>query len=266
MLLFSQRQLQEQIEQMGILPSDTLLIHSSMKAIGEVEGGADTVLDAFMDYLHKGLLVLPTHTWKQINDEYNVFDVLHEPSCVGILTNIFRQRPGVIRSWHPTHSVAAYGKDAAEYTRGEEQHDTPCPRAGCYGKLYDRGAKILFIGCGLDRNTTIHGVEEWNQIPNRISSTPQELWIRTPHGEMIHRPMYQHYCPIGDVSANYGKLEAPLLALGFARRGTFGRAASIVVDVVPMVDLTTAFLKRNPDLFIDDSPVPPEWYTVKGAS
>ena len=56
--------------------------------------------------------MLPTHTWKQINDEYNVFDVLHEPSCVGILTNIFRQRPGVIRSWHPTHSVAAYGKDA----------------------------------------------------------------------------------------------------------------------------------------------------------
>ena len=53
MLLFSQRQLQEQIEQMGILPSDTLLIHSSMKAIGEVEGGADTVLDAFIDYLHK---------------------------------------------------------------------------------------------------------------------------------------------------------------------------------------------------------------------
>ena len=92
MRLFTKAELQKQLEAMGILPTDTLLVHSSMKAIGEVEGGADTVLDALMDYMHKGLLILPTHTWQQINAEYNVFDVLHEPSCVGILTNIFRQR------------------------------------------------------------------------------------------------------------------------------------------------------------------------------
>jgi aminoglycoside 3-N-acetyltransferase len=260
MRLFTKAELQKQLEAMGILPTDTLLVHSSMKAIGEVEGGADTVLDALMDYMHKGLLVLPTHTWQQINAEYNVFDVLHEPSCVGILTNIFRQRPGVIRSWHPTHSVAAYGKDAADYTRGEEQFDTPCPRAGCYGKLYDRKAKILFLGCRLNRNTTIHGVEEWNKIPNRLATVPQLLWIKTPQGDMIRRPMYGHFSPVTDISSNYIKLEAPLLARGIARRGAFGKAECIIVDVVPMVELTTTFLQKNPDLFIDDSPVPTEWY------
>lgn len=264
--MFTKQELQEQIEAMGILPTDTLLVHSSMKAIGPVEGGADTVLDAFQDYLHRGLLVLPTHTWQQINDEYNVFDVLREPSCVGILTNIFRQRPGVIRSWHPTHSVAAYGKDAVEYTRGEEQFDTPCPRAGCYGKLYDRQGKILFIGCGLNRNTTVHGIEEWNNIPNRIATTPQILWIRTPEGKLIRRPMYRHSSPVDNLSENYAKLETPLLALGIARRGVLGKADCILVDVVPMVEATTSFLRQNPDLFIDDSPVPPEWYKTKGAS
>lgn len=258
--MFTQMQLQEQIEAMGILPTDTLLIHSSMKAIGPVEGGADTVLDAFMDYMHRGLLVFPTHTWHQINDEYNVFDVLREPSCVGVLTNLFRLRPGVIRSWHPTHSVAAYGKDAAEFTQGEERFDTPCPRGGCYGKLYDRRAKILFIGCDLSRNTTIHGVEEWSRIPNRIADTPQHLWIRTPEGKMLPRRLYRHYCTEGDVSANYGKLEAPLLARGIARKGRFGQAECTLVDVVPMVDLATSFLKKNPDLFIDGTPVPREWY------
>ena len=30
---------------MGIKPSDTVIIHSSMKSIGDVEGGADTVID-----------------------------------------------------------------------------------------------------------------------------------------------------------------------------------------------------------------------------
>ena len=45
--MFTKEQLKEQIRQMGIQPNDTVLIHTSMKAIGEVEGGADTVIDAF---------------------------------------------------------------------------------------------------------------------------------------------------------------------------------------------------------------------------
>src|SRR5690554_8160890 len=105
--MFTKEELKEQIAALGIQPTDTLLIHSSMKAVGEVEGGADTVLDAFSEYLKEGLLILPTHTWAQMNSEYNVFDVVNEPSCVGILTELFRKRPGVVRSWHPTHSVAA---------------------------------------------------------------------------------------------------------------------------------------------------------------
>ena len=35
----------EQIKNMGIKPGDTVIIHSSMKSIGDVEGGADTVID-----------------------------------------------------------------------------------------------------------------------------------------------------------------------------------------------------------------------------
>jgi aminoglycoside 3-N-acetyltransferase len=94
---------------MGIKQNDTLLIHSSMKSIGEVENGADEVLDACIEYMEGGLLVFPTHTWAQMNETYNVFNPLTEPSCIGILTNLFLKRPGVVRSWHPTHSVAVLG-------------------------------------------------------------------------------------------------------------------------------------------------------------
>lgn len=258
--MFTKEQLKEQIAALGIQPTDTLLIHSSMKAIGEVEGGAHTVLDAFSEYLNEGLLILPTHTWWQINSEYNVFDVVNEPSCVGILTELFRKRPGVVRSWHPTHSVAALGKDAEDYVRGEEQFDTPCPREGCYGKLYDRRAKILFLGCPLTRNTTIHGVEEWNNIPNRLTEGHQLLRIKTPEGELIERPMRRHSAPVPDISQNYDKLEEPLLKRGYAVEGYIGNARSVLVDVVPMTDLTSEFLQRNPDIFLDKSPIPADWY------
>lgn len=258
--MYNKNDLTDHIRAMGIKPDDTLLIHSSMKAIGEVENGAHTVLDAFMEYLADGLLILPTHTWRQINEDYNVFDVVNEPSCVGILTNLFMNRPGVIRSWHPTHSVAAFGCDAEQYTAGEERFDTPCPRDGCWGKLYDRKGKILFLGAPITRNTIIHGVEEWAGISNRLTDKHQHLKILTPDGKLLDRPMRRHFSPIPDVSKNYGKLEEPLLHIGAAQKGRIGDAVSILVEVVPMVDLTMEFLQRDPDLFINNEPIPKEWY------
>lgn len=258
--MYTKDNLKRQIIALGIEPQDTLLIHSSMKAIGEVEGRADTVLDAFSEILAPGLLVLPTHTWRQINADYNIFDVVNEPSCVGILTNLFRQRPGVYRSWHPTHSVAALGKDAQDFIQGEERFDTPCPREGCWGKLYDRRAKILFLGANINRNTIIHGAEEWANVPNRLTEGYQGLKIRTPHGQLLERPMRRHSAPVPDISKNYGKLQAPLFALNIAKRAKIGDAESILVEVVPMIDWTIKFLEKDPDLFLDLKPIPTEWY------
>lgn len=232
-----------------------------MKAIGEVEGGGDTVLDAFIEYMQDdGLLIFPTHTWEQINDEYNVFNPLTEPSCVGILTNLFMKRPGVIRSLHPTHSVAALGKDAKEYTSGEEAFDTPCSRQGCWGKLYDRKAKILFLGSSLKKNTFIHGVEEWNQIPDRLMKKPRQLKIISPDGRTIDRPFHSHAFSGGDISQNYDKMLAPYIHYGIASSGKIGDAESVLCDAVGMADLTTKYLQRNPKLFEDSNPVPEEWY------
>jgi aminoglycoside N3'-acetyltransferase len=57
--MYTKESLIQQLEQLGLDGQGTLLIHSSMKSLGEVEGGADTVLNAFTDYMKEGLLVLP---------------------------------------------------------------------------------------------------------------------------------------------------------------------------------------------------------------
>lgn len=252
--------LMNDLSAIGIRADDTLLVHSSMKALGEVDGRADTVLDAFIEYMRPGLLIFPTHTWEKIGDVYFAYNPLTEPSCVGILSNLFLARPGVIRSWHPTHSLAALGRDAEDFTRGDEQWDTPCSRGGCYGKLYDRKAKILFLGCSLKRNTYLHGVEEWNDIPNRLSDTHMPLVIMTPDGREIPRPLLGHRSPFGDVSQNFDKMEAPFIHAGFARKGNIGDAKSTLCDAIGMADLTYELLKTNPDLFADGAPVPKAWY------
>ncbi len=253
-MMHTKHSIQLQLEELGISPSDTVLVHSSMKSIGAVEGGGEAVLDALVEYVSEGLVVFPTHTWRQINAEYNVFDPRTEPSCVGALTEIFRRRSDAVRSWHPTHSVAAVGADAGPFTSAEEWFDTPCPRRGCWGKLYDRGAKVLFIGCGLRCNTLLHGVEEWYGIPNRLTDHHEPLQIRTPDGTLLDCPMRRHESPVGDISRHYGKMEGPFFATGVARRGRIGDADTVACDAIGMVDVTSAYLGRNPDLFLDDSP------------
>ena len=263
--MFSKARLGIDFDALGIDTAGTLLIHSSMKAIGPVEGGAEAVLDLWMEAMRGGLLVLPTHTWRDIGvqeGQKQVFDPQTEPSCVGILTNLFMKRPGVLRSFHPTHSVAAYGGDAASFVAGEENTRTPLPRHGCWGRLYDRNAAILFVGATMRTNTIIHGAEEWAEVPNRLGDKPAALKIKLPNGLIADCPQYRHYTPpeVRDVSAQYGKLEVPFLALGIAREGRFGNARCIVYNAKPGIDLTLDFLKRDPDLFLKPDPIPLEWY------
>ena len=52
--MYTKEQLKKQVENMGLTGEETILIHSSMKSIGEVEGGADTVLDAWIEYFGHG--------------------------------------------------------------------------------------------------------------------------------------------------------------------------------------------------------------------
>ena len=53
--MYTKEELKQQLRNVGLTGKETILIHSSMKAIGEVEGGADIVLDAWMEYFSEGL-------------------------------------------------------------------------------------------------------------------------------------------------------------------------------------------------------------------
>ena len=253
--------LKAQLAQMGIDPRGTLLVHSSMKAIGEVEGRADTVLDALCDYIKDGLLIFPTHTWDAITRERNVMEVATEPCCVGILPELFRKRPGVVRSFHPTHSVAALGREAEADVAGEENAHTPCWRGGCWGKLYDRQAQILFVGCPLKRNTFLHGVEEWCDIPGRLWEEAEDYYVLAPDGTRYYTPQNRHNNSFP--SEHYDKMEPLFAREGAVSYGFLGDAKCILGKAREMADITAGCLKRNPRLFDDDAPLTSEDFEEK---
>jgi aminoglycoside 3-N-acetyltransferase len=252
--MYTRQSLINQLTPANIDREGTLLVHSSLKSIGEVEGGADTVLDVLSEYMQAGLLVLPTHTWSYINAENPRFYVETSPSCVGILPELFRKREGVIRSYHPTHSVAALGKDAAEFAAGAELYDTPCHRESPWGKLLDRKATIMLVGVDFRRNTFIHGIEEWVDIPGRITDSHEELFVVLGDGTEIAVPSRRH-CGL-PWSEHFWKVEEILERAGAIHKVKLGDADCWVCDTVQMTEILTDMLQDNPDLFSDNEPLP----------
>ena len=251
--MYTEENLLAQLKDMNIDQNGTIIVHSSMKSIGDVEGGADTILDAFSKFMKDGLLVFPTHTWADVNKNQPKFYVETSPSHIGILTEKFRKRPNVIRSLHPTHSVAALGKDAKSFTAGNEKFDTPCARGSSWGKLLDRQAKILLVGVDLTRNTFIHGIEEWMDIQGRVTDGHEDLITVLPDGTEIPVPSRRHYGL--DWSEHYWKVEELLAEKGAIEYGKLGDADVLICDTVKLTDYISEMLKIDPDLFSDNEPL-----------
>lgn len=152
----------------GISTSSTVVVHTSMRSLGGVEGGCDGLIDGFISYLTDGLFIVPTHTWANVGSSQPIFDVRSTVPCIGALPAVAAFRKDGVRSLHPTHSVTAFGARAAEFVAGEENAKTPCPAGGVWARLYEENATILLIGVGLKRNTFLHSVDEALQLPDKL--------------------------------------------------------------------------------------------------
>ena len=259
--MYTKQDLIVDLKNMGLHPTEAIMVHSSMKSIGPVEGGADTVVDAFMEYFKEGLFMTPTHTWAQMSAEYSLFDPKEEPACVGIIPNIFRKREGVIRSLHPTHSIAAYGPRAAEYVKGEENVITPGQPGGCWSRLFDVQAKILLVGCTHARNTFIHAVEELLDVPERLTEKPVDFQIKMPDGNIKEVAVHRHYNRVTPhISEEYDKLAEAYYELGAAKKVKFGDADCILCDAVKIYEVTKKVLSHEINCLIDRKEIPREWW------
>lgn len=260
--MFSKNDLIDQIKVMGITPSDTVLIHTSMRAVGEVENGADGVIDAFRDYLTDGLFLVPTHTWANVSREQPVYDVRSTVPCIGALPRAAAFRADGVRSLHPTHSIWATGKGAAEYIKNEENAPTPGTPGYAWDRLAEVGAKILLIGVGNDKNTFIHAVEEVADIPDRLHPEPFEVTIYDRDGNIYRHPYVGHYCSrSNDVSRQFVNFEKPLTELGAQQFGKLGNAVVRIVDARMCRDIILKIYSRTEaDLCIEFMDIPEELY------
>lgn len=150
-------------QRLGMRRGETVMVHSSLSKFGYVEGGEDTVIDVLLETIgSQGTLVMPTLSFSWVGQP--PYDPQRTPSQVGAITEAFRKRPGVLRSPHPTHSVAAYGVKAEFIVSGHTPDRPVFDKEGAYGKLYELDAWILMLA-PLGKNTIMHMGEEWAGVP-----------------------------------------------------------------------------------------------------
>ena len=150
------------VQNCGLERESIWIVHSSMKSLGLVEGGPEDVVWAIETAVGvEGTVLMPVFTAPAAN---GLFRLDSAPSRTGLITETFRTAPGVLRSRHPTHSVAAWGKRAAEFVEGHDR-TSGLGVGSPFHKAAQAGAEVLMIGCDLRSCSLIHVAEAVVRVP-----------------------------------------------------------------------------------------------------
>lgn len=236
------------LRELGVRENAVLLVHSSLSAMGYVPGGPIAVIESIRRAIGpEGTLVFPAHSWLWMNRGTRTFDVRETSVCVGTIPNEFRKMPGVIRSLHPTHSVAAVGPVAADLIRDHQLADTPCGPGTPYHRLLERDGQILFIGVGLTSNTVFHTIEALCGLDYLLNDTPDDFEIIDDKGLHSNVKMRLHR---QGVPRRFEELTASLEASGVLRKGRVGAAESLLINGMSFLTVMLDFIQEQPGIFL----------------
>jgi aminoglycoside 3-N-acetyltransferase len=261
---FSKELLLAGLRRLGVKPGDVLLIHSSASAIGpvrELMKAPDTGMLWLLEALEAavgpdGLIAVPTFT-KTFKSESegpagDVWNPAKSHSRVGSFTNYLWQRPGAVRSDHPTHSIAAMGSRAKEFCAGHSWREgaSTFDRKGPWGQLADWDGKILWIGTAMKTQTAVHVVEDWMRLPYMGTCT-----ALVEDGAQV-REVRVTQSPTGprDFYRDGSKSELAWNASGKARRGKVGKADGQLMGAGEFIDWLWNALLADPALLLRDKP------------
>lgn len=171
-----------------------VVAHASLKAFGEVVGGAEALLRAVQDSVWA--LIMPTFTYRtmvtpEIGPPGNGIvyggerdlNRMAEPftpdmpadRSMGVLAETLRRQPRARRTSHPIFSFAGVNADRF---LAAQTHEDPL---GVFAALADADGWVLLLGVDHTVNTSIHYAERlagrrpftrWALLPNRIIECP----------------------------------------------------------------------------------------------
>ena len=244
-----------------------VLTHSSLKACGRIEGGAEGVIEAIESIVPDGTLVFPTLSQKNFRNAFEDWH-LDRPSDVGLISETFRKQEGSLRSDNPTHSVAARGRDAADLVGGPANEGARHGIFGdfCFGHyspwqkmyesrtLYGVKAYVLFWGCTMAHLTFKHLIEYMFveemlakiKNPVLLAEVSKTLATFPTSGAELFTDKTRHW----PFYASDRFADEVLIPEGIAKAVPLGNNFLYCADVFALVERTREILFSDPYRFI----------------
>jgi aminoglycoside 3-N-acetyltransferase len=226
----TKEQIETALRRLGLGEGDIVLLHSSLASLGRVEGGAESVIEAFLDVLgHEGTLVVPTF------------------GSFGAIPDALKQRPDAVRSIHPKASVAAVGGAAEaicrDHWKAELAHGPDTP----YQRIADMGGYVCLLGVDQDRNTTLHAAEELLRLP--YLSPTQDVTFDTPGG-----PVTRNWPYFPGPHRDFIGLDRALRQAGKVRLSRIGSAVVRLMKSADLIEACAELGQRDPAFVLCDNP------------
>jgi aminoglycoside 3-N-acetyltransferase len=224
----------------------SVLLHSSMSALGKVEGGPDAVIDGILDVIgSEGTLMVPTFNY-WVNE---LFDPAVTPSLAGLISETLRRRNTAVRSLHPTHSVAAIGDRAVEFTKDHENRGAL--RIGSpVDNLAKSGGHVVLLGVRHESNSTIHIGEAYAEpwylgFPFSPSDPTEARILDRGTIRTVEIAGSQSGCSLA-----FNVLELPLRKNGQIVDFKVGEALCQLISAKAIIDCTLSLLREQKDILL----------------
>ena len=227
-----------QLRALGVEPGGVLVVHTAFSKVAPIAGGPAGLIAALRDVLGPdGTLVMPSMS----DDDDRPFDPATTPARgMGIVSETFRQQPGVLRSDSP-HAFAAAGPKAQDIL-APHPIDFPHGVDSPVGRAYERHAQVLLLGVGHSENTTVHLAEAIAGV--RYRQRKELTILRDGTEERLEYLEIDHCCE------RFAQLDDWLDERRLQRRGTVGHAEARLARSRDVVAVAAARLAEEETVFL----------------
>ena len=236
------------MRRLGVQPGQVLMIHSSLRSLGHVVGGAPTVVDAILEVLGPtGTLVGPSFNYETAHAPDFVFDPVNTPSDMGAIADEIRRRAGNNRSRHLTHSLSAIGRHARTVVTADGP--TAWSADGPLGAVFKLDGRFLLLGVTYQSFTACHLLEVAFRLRYRKLDILRRR-LRRPDGTLVPFDSTIYLRDVDYPGYDFNRVGQAMEDAGITTVEPVGNAIARLIPAQPMREFATPRVQRDPDYLL----------------